>query len=80
MSGAAHMQAAAAVEGNAAQAADGLDQPARQRAMLVIILGIMVAVLDGTIVNLALPGIARELQASPRMRSGWSTPTRSPRW
>ncbi|CAN7422091.1 MFS transporter [Variovorax paradoxus] len=59
------MQAAAAVEGNAAQAADGLDQPARQRAMLVIILGIMVAVLDGTIVNLALPGIARELQASP---------------
>lgn len=65
MSGAAHMQAAAAVEGNAGQAADGLDQPARQRAMLVIILGIMVAVLDGTIVNLALPGIARELQASP---------------
>nr|WP_278875679.1 MFS transporter [Variovorax paradoxus] len=42
-----------------------MDQPARQRAMLVIILGIMVAVLDGTIVNLALPGIARELQASP---------------
>lgn len=65
MSGAAHMQAAAAVESDAAQAADGLDQPARQRAMLVIILGIMVAVLDGTIVNLALPGIARELQASP---------------
>lgn len=65
MSGAAHMQAAAAVEGNAGQAADGLDQPARRRAMLVIILGIMVAVLDGTIVNLALPGIARELQASP---------------
>ena len=31
--------------------------------MLVIILGIAVAVLDGTIVNLALPGIARELQA-----------------
>ncbi len=65
MSGAAHMQAAAAVESDAAQDADGLDPPARQRAMLVIILGIMVAVLDGTIVNLALPGIARELQASP---------------
>ncbi|MEJ7687069.1 MAG: MFS transporter, partial [Variovorax sp.] len=31
--------------------------------MLVIILGIAVAVLDGTIVNLALPGIARELNA-----------------
>jgi DHA2 family multidrug resistance protein-like MFS transporter len=44
---------------------DGLDQPQRGRAMLVIILGITVAVLDGTIVNLALPGIARELHADP---------------
>ncbi len=44
-------------------AVDGLPQPQRWRAMLVIILGIMIAVLDGTIVNLALPGIARELQA-----------------
>lgn len=43
---------------------DGLPQPQRQRAMLVIILGIAVAVLDGTIVNLALPGIARELHAN----------------
>ena len=59
------MEAAPSVDGQAAQPIDGLDQPARQRAMLVIILGIMVAVLDGTIVNLALPGIARELQASP---------------
>ncbi|MBU1359360.1 MAG: MFS transporter [Gammaproteobacteria bacterium] len=33
--------------------------------MLVIILGIAVAVLDGTIVNLALPDIARELQTDP---------------
>jgi DHA2 family multidrug resistance protein-like MFS transporter len=44
---------------------DGLPQPQRRWAMLVIILGITVAVLDGTIVNLALPGIARELQADP---------------
>jgi DHA2 family multidrug resistance protein-like MFS transporter len=43
---------------------DGLAQPERGWAMLVIILGLIVAVLDGTIVNLALPGIARELQAS----------------
>ncbi|MET0541719.1 MAG: MFS transporter [Variovorax sp.] len=43
---------------------DGLPAPARGRAMTVIVLGIMVAVLDGTIVNLALPGIARELQAT----------------
>lgn len=32
--------------------------------MAVIILGIMLAVLDGTIVNLALPGIARDLDTS----------------
>jgi DHA2 family multidrug resistance protein-like MFS transporter len=45
-------------------AQDGLPQPQRWRAMAVILLGITVAVLDGTIVNLALPGIARELDAS----------------
>ncbi|HXD40448.1 MAG TPA: MFS transporter, partial [Ramlibacter sp.] len=33
--------------------------------MVVIILGIAMSVLDGTIVNLALPGIARDLNASP---------------
>jgi DHA2 family multidrug resistance protein-like MFS transporter len=44
---------------------DGLPPPQRRRAMLVIILGIAVAVLDGTIMNLALPGIARELNATP---------------
>lgn len=44
---------------------DGLAAPARGWAMLVIILGLTVSVLDGTIVNLALPGIARELQATP---------------
>ncbi|SEA83922.1 MFS transporter [Acidovorax soli] len=43
---------------------DGLPLPARNRAMLVIILGIAMAVLDGSVVNLALPGIARELNAS----------------
>lgn len=46
------------------ESADGLPQPARNRAMLVIILGITMAVLDGSIVNLALPGIARELHSS----------------
>ena len=44
---------------------DGLPMPQRLHAMGVIILGITVAVLDGTIVNLALPGIARELNANP---------------
>jgi DHA2 family multidrug resistance protein-like MFS transporter len=46
-------------------APDGLPSPQRGRAMAVIILGIAVAVLDGTIMNLALPSIARELGASP---------------
>ena len=44
---------------------DGLPQPQRTRSMIVILLGIAVAVLDGTIINLALPGIAQELKASP---------------
>ena len=43
---------------------DGLPPRERKRALLVIILGILMAVLDGTIVNLALPDIARELEAS----------------
>ncbi len=43
---------------------DGLPTPARYHAMAAIILGITLAVLDGTIVNLALPGIARDLHAS----------------
>ena len=44
--------------------ADGLPQPQRGRAMLAIILALTLAVLDSSIVNLALPGIARELQSS----------------
>jgi len=43
---------------------DGLPARERIRALLVIILGIVMAVLDGTIVNLALPDITRELNAT----------------
>ncbi|MDB5851386.1 MAG: transporter, partial [Rhodoferax sp.] len=43
---------------------DGLPTPARYHAMVVIILGIALSVLDGTIVNLALPGIARDLHVT----------------
>ena len=43
--------------------ADGLPQPARRQAMLVIILGLTLAVLDSSIVNLALPDIARQLRS-----------------
>ncbi|XDF37260.1 MFS transporter [Paracidovorax avenae] len=71
MSGATTGTAPGAGQGSAAEAAasrpagvaDGLEPPERGRAMLVIILGIAVAVLDGSIMNLALPTIARELQA-----------------
>jgi len=51
-------------------AQDGLPPPQRNRALLVIVLGLTLAVLDGTIVNLALPGIARDLHASAS-RSIW---------
>ena len=43
---------------------DGLPTPARYYAMAVVILGITMSVLDGTIVNLALPSIAHDLRAS----------------
>lgn len=45
-------------------AQDGLPTRERVRALVVIILGIAMSVLDGTIVNLALPDITRELNAS----------------
>lgn len=44
---------------------DGLPVPQRYGAILAIALGITVAVLDGAIANVALPTIARDLQASP---------------
>ncbi|WP_016680970.1 MFS transporter, partial [Yersinia pestis] len=44
---------------------DGLPVPQRYAAILVIALGIMMAVLDGTIANVALPTIARDLNTSP---------------
>ena len=43
---------------------DGLPTPARYYAMAVVLLGITMTVLDGTIVNLALPRIAHDLQTS----------------
>lgn len=44
---------------------DGLAAPARLRAMLAIIVGLATAVLQGGIVNLALPEIGSKLGASP---------------
>src|SRR5256885_15727242 len=48
----------------AAPVHDGLPSGPRGQAMLVIILGLTLSVLDSTLVNLALPAMARELQAS----------------
>lgn len=48
-----------------AAAADGLPVPQRYWAMVAIVLGIALTVLDSTIVNLALPDITRDFGASP---------------
>ena len=45
--------------------ADGLPQPQRNWAILTIGLGLVVAVIDGSIANVALPTIAESLNASP---------------
>jgi DHA2 family multidrug resistance protein-like MFS transporter len=46
-------------------AADGVPLPARYWAILTIALGLTLAVLDGAIANVALPTIARDVNASP---------------
>ena len=43
---------------------DGLPSASRGRAMLVVMVGLSLAVLDNTLLNLALPVLARELQVS----------------
>ena len=45
--------------------ADGLPQPQRNWAILTIGLGLVMAVIDGAIANVALPTIAESLNASP---------------
>jgi MFS transporter, DHA2 family, multidrug resistance protein len=46
-------------------AADGLPVPQRYWAILTIALGLIMAVMDGAIANVALPTIAQNLHASP---------------
>ena len=45
--------------------ADGLPQPQRNWAIVTIALGLVMAVIDGSIANVALPTIAGDLDASP---------------
>src|SRR5580698_1958860 len=49
--------------------ADGLPQPQRNWAILTIALGLVMAVIDGAIANVALPTIAESLNASPAFSS-----------
>lgn len=51
---------------------DGLPGPERRLAVLALILGTLVAVVDTTMINLALPSIARDLAVSPA-RAVWVT-------
>ena len=52
--------------------------PRRWLVLAVLCLALLVVGIDGTIVNVALPTLVRELGASPRAScSGSSTPTRS---
>ena len=44
---------------------DGLPQPQRGWAILTIAIGLVMSVMDGAIANVALPTIARDLNASP---------------
>ena len=50
---------------------NGLPTPRRYYAMLAIAIGIAMAVLDGTVVNVALPSIARELGTPRRRPAVW---------
>ncbi len=47
------------------QPEQGLPQPQRTWAILTVFFGLIMAVLDGSIANIALPSISRELQAEP---------------
>src|ERR1700759_760710 len=49
----------------AAEVSDGLPVPRRYLAILTIALGLILAVMDGAIANIALPTIAQALDASP---------------
>lgn len=48
-----------------AEAPDGLPVPRRYWAVLTIAMGLVMAVMDGAIANVALPTIAKDLHASP---------------
>ena len=50
---------------NRPRAREGLPQPHRRRAMLAVLAGLSMSVLDGAIANIVLPTIAQELRTDP---------------
>ena len=50
---------------NRPRAREGLPQPQRRRAMLAVLAGLSMSVLDGAIANIVLPTIAQELRTDP---------------
>ena len=48
----------------AAPSQDGLPRPARQRAMFAVAMAVLLSVLDYTVVNIAMPEIARDLHTT----------------
>src|SRR5882757_5927962 len=46
---------------------DGLPLPRRRWAFATVVLGVTLAVLDGSVANVALPTIAEQFQASPSL-------------
>ena len=56
---------------NRPPAREGLRQPQRLRAMVVVLVGLSMSVLDGAIANIALPTIAQELRTDDNNRIGW---------
>lgn len=52
-------------EAACAAPADGLPQPQRKVAMAVILLGLVLCVMDSTMMNMALPQVARQWQVDP---------------
>jgi MFS transporter, DHA2 family, multidrug resistance protein len=50
---------------------DGLPVPRRYWSIAAILLAIIMSVLDSTIVNVALPSIARDFRVEAAARCGW---------
>jgi DHA2 family multidrug resistance protein-like MFS transporter len=69
--------------------ADGLPLPQRHIAMAVILLGLVLCVMDSTMMNMALPQVARQWQVDPAQTlwvvnanqiASWCCCCRWPRW